>query len=277
MILTRLNCLAPIFADEELKVNNKINYYDEEDEKLLPEQRMWIRNQVTEPSYEDAEPLLYFLDKYATIVVGGVRALGKYFKQNRGKSLLDKLTVSDIAYSFLVYESAHEVWKEEVMKAKTCATADDRNSFVHKAVNKYHVKRGTRLPVYQDGWTTEGQEYFKSLCREIKTLKASEQLWKTVRYHWTTYVKKYHSSFYQARLDVDEVALDDNNNNSEDDEDDDCGLVSLPGERGHDDAETGLNDELEDDDDNGFNERFEDIIASVTRPQDKRRKVIVPV
>ncbi len=73
------------------------------------------------------------------------------------------------------------------------------------------------------------------------------------------------------------MALEDKNNSSKDDEDDDCGLVLLPGERGHDDDEMGLNDELEEDKDDGFNERCEDIIASVTHPQDKRRKVIVPV
>jgi hypothetical protein len=253
------------------------NCYDDEDEKLLPEQRMWIRNKVTEPSYEDAEPLLYFFDKYATIVVGGARALGKYFKQNRGKSLLDKLTVSDIAYSFLVYESAHDVWKEEVMKAKTCATADERNSFEHKAVNKYHVKRGTRLPVYQDGWTTEGQEYFKNLCREIKTLKACDPLWTSLKNHWKRYVTKYHSFVCHTRFDVDEVALEEDDYNKVDDEDDDCGLVSLPGEHGHDDDDMGLNDdELEEDETNAFNNHLENVIASVTRPRDKRRR-IVPV
>jgi len=60
-----------------------------------------------------------------------------------GKPLLDKLTVSDIAYSLLVYKSAHDVWHEEIMKAKTCATAEEKQMFEHTAVNKYHVKRGT--------------------------------------------------------------------------------------------------------------------------------------
>lgn len=277
MVSTLIDCHVSIAAVDEQRSNNVFHFYNDDDEKLLPEQRMWIRNKVTEPSYEDAEPLLYFLDKYATIVVGGARALGKYYKQNRGKSLLDKLTVSDIAYSFLVYESAHDVWKEEVIKAKTCGTVDERNSFEHNAMNKYHVKRGTRLPVYQDGWTTEGQEYFKNLCREVKTLKACDQLWKSLKSHWTRYVKKYHSSYFHARFDIDEVALDEDDTNKEDYEDEDCGLVSLPGEHGHDDDEMGLNDdELEEDEDNAFNDHLENVIASVTRPRDKRRR-IVPV
>ncbi len=110
----------------------------------------------------------------------------KYYKQNRGKSLLDKLSISDIAYSIFVYESAHEVWKEEVMKAITCAMAEKKKSFEHTAVNKYHVKRGTRLPVYQEGWTNECNEYFKELCREVEAIKGNERLWTTLKMHWTS-------------------------------------------------------------------------------------------
>ena len=34
---------------------------DNDDGMLLLEQRMWIQNKISKPSYEDAEPLLYFL------------------------------------------------------------------------------------------------------------------------------------------------------------------------------------------------------------------------
>ncbi len=104
---------------DEQKQTAMFDVEDDGDGKLLLQQRMWIKNKTSKPSYNEAEPLLYFLDKYATIVVGGTRAMGKYYKQNRGKSLLDKLTVSDIVYSLLVYESLHDVWKEEILKAKT--------------------------------------------------------------------------------------------------------------------------------------------------------------
>ena len=173
---------------------NRMFVYDDDKDQLFSEQRCWVKNKVTTPNYTDAEGLLYFFDKYTTIVIGGSRAVTKYYKQNRGKSLLDKLSISDIAYSIFVYESAHDVWKEEVMKASTCATAEEKKSFEHTAVNKYHVKRGTRLPVYQDGWTNEGNEYFKELCREVEAIKGNERLWTTLKMHWTTYSKQYHST-----------------------------------------------------------------------------------
>ncbi len=256
---------------------------DNEDGKLLLKQRMWNNNKTSKPSYDEAEPLLYFLDKYTTIVVGGTQAMGKYYKQNRGKSLLDKLTVSDIAYSFLVYESSHNVWKEEILKAKTCATAEEKKSFEHTAVNKYHVKRGTRLPVYQDGWTSEGQEYFKTLCGEVAAIKRSDELWTCLKVHWATYVRKYHNTFtFQATVESDEGEMNDKENTNEDD-DEDC-LVSLPGELGvdememnKDELEEASNCEREEDDDERQFVQIDRIIQHGTVNRRHKKQRVVPV
>ena len=63
-------------------------------------------------TYEDASPLLHFLDKYATGLIG-YRTLALFYKLNRDKTLLDKLTSNDIAYSILLYENSTLVWKED--------------------------------------------------------------------------------------------------------------------------------------------------------------------
>ena len=47
---------------------------------------------------------LYFLDKYTRIIVGGSKAMAEYTELSKGKTLIDWVTVSDIAYSMLVYE-----------------------------------------------------------------------------------------------------------------------------------------------------------------------------
>jgi hypothetical protein len=85
-----------------------------EDGKVLPSVLKWTTVKVAKIGYEQAESFLYFLDKYATVMVGGSRGMTKFYKQNRSKTLLDHLTASDIAYSFLVYESAYDVWEEEI-------------------------------------------------------------------------------------------------------------------------------------------------------------------
>ena len=95
-----------------------------------------------QPSYGDAESLLYFLDKYTTIMVGGAKAMSQFYKNNKGKMLYDKVSVLDIAYSILVNESLY-MWMEDIKKSDICATKEEEKAFKHIAKNKYHVQRGT--------------------------------------------------------------------------------------------------------------------------------------
>ncbi len=195
--------------------------------KVAPTARGWLAGNNMLPLFDEAEPFLYFLDKYGTIMVGGAKAMGKYYKANKGKTLLDKLTVSDVAYSIMVYENSYDVWMEEMVKAATCENDEEKRAFKRVAVNKYHVKRGSRIPLYQDGWTSEGQEYFGSICAEIRDMMASE-VWSTLKFHWAMYAKKYHKYSYVCNESLTEVN-EDHENMSDQENDDDC-VVSLPGE-----------------------------------------------
>ena len=53
-------------------------------------------------------------------MAGGARSMTKFYKNYNGNTLLDRLTPSDIAYSVLVYESAYDMWKEEILKCEMC-------------------------------------------------------------------------------------------------------------------------------------------------------------
>ena len=66
-----------------------------------------------------------FLDKYVSHAVGNHHFM-QWRKSNRTKTLLDKVTASDIAYTILVYENSNEVWKEELQIRATSITNDDR-------------------------------------------------------------------------------------------------------------------------------------------------------
>jgi len=201
--------------------------YDEDGE-VLPSTRGWIASKKLHPTYCEAEPLLYFLDKYTTIIIGGSKAMAEYNKTNKGKTLLDRVTVSDIAYSMLVYESSYDVWMEEIVKNKTCTSREEKKEFKHVALNKYHAQRGARLGVYTDGWTNDGREHFNSLCDEIQDMMKAEELWSTLQLHWDAYVKKYHKYIYVHN----EKRSVDNSDDAEtlDNEDDDDCVVFLPGD-----------------------------------------------
>ena len=86
---------------------------EDEDGKMLMNFCQRLPNgDNTDLSYEDASPLLHFLDKYAT-GLSGYHTLALFYKLNRDKTLLDKLTSNGIAYSILLYENSTLVWKED--------------------------------------------------------------------------------------------------------------------------------------------------------------------
>jgi hypothetical protein len=211
-------------ADKNNNVDVKVEY---EDGEVLPSARAWYLSNELHPTYDEAEPLIYFLDKYTRIIIGGSKAMAEFKKLNKGKTLLDRVTVSDIAYSMLVYESSYDVWMEEMVKEEMCATREEKKAFKSVATNKYHVQRGARLAVYADGWTSEGRDHFNALCDEIQDMMNSEELWSTLQRHWDTYSKKYHQYSYVR----DTVCLIQENavETLDQENDDDC-VVFLPGD-----------------------------------------------
>ena len=54
-----------IIAVDEQASHDKVDF---DDGKLIPGARGWITKTITKPSYDAAESLLYFLDKYTTIL-----------------------------------------------------------------------------------------------------------------------------------------------------------------------------------------------------------------
>ena len=97
---------------------------------------------------------------------------------------------SDIVYSVLIYESAHDVWEEEIKKCETCNTIQEKKAFQNKALLEYHIKQGTHIVLFQDGWTKEGRVYFMSLCEIFDELKKLEKIWSLLQHHWKTYTQK---------------------------------------------------------------------------------------
>ena len=101
----------------------------------------------------------------------------KYYKNHIGNTLLDRLTPSDSAYSVLVHENSYDMWKEEILKCEKCQTVQAKQAFQHTALLKYHVKQGTKIALFQDGWTQEGITYFSFLCQGFNALKKSNKIW----------------------------------------------------------------------------------------------------
>ena len=145
------------------------------------------------------------------------------------ETLFDRLTPLDIAYSVLVYENLYDMWKEDIFKCETHQNVQENQSFQHMTSLKYHVtKRGTKIALFQDGWTQEGRVYFSSLCQGFDALKKSNKIWSLLQDHWKTYTKKYHMVGVEECIDNNNFGKADCSD-EEEGNDDDC-MFLLPGE-----------------------------------------------
>ena len=92
--------------------------------KIFVTVRKWTTDQqYTQPTYDDAEDFMQFVDKYVSHAVGNHYFM-HWSKSNRTKTFLNKVTASDIAYTILVYENSNKVWKEE-LKIWAISTTDN--------------------------------------------------------------------------------------------------------------------------------------------------------
>jgi hypothetical protein len=78
-------------------------------------------------SYADVEHFLRFVDKYVSQAVGYNTYAG-WKKSHQTKTLLDKISASDIAYTILVYENSKEVWEEELIIKARAKTDEERKN-----------------------------------------------------------------------------------------------------------------------------------------------------
>ncbi len=112
-------------------------------EEFFVNARGWTSRDIQENelTYEQAEDFLPFLDKYVS------RAMATHFvlqwsKSIWTKTILDKITASDIAYTILVYENSKEVREEELeIRGSTMPDDEKCKAICHKKP-KYHEGRG---------------------------------------------------------------------------------------------------------------------------------------
>ena len=152
--------------------------------------------EVTEITYQGCLEFLTFMDYYVSKLIGS-RELKKFCVLYPGKTLLDKMTASDIAFAILCYENGVDVWLERI-KMKRMSNME-REAFEKSASLKYHHQPGTKLKAYEDGWTEEGVKYYEEKMGVVKGIMANVPLWEHVKVHWKTYLRENkRSSFVHA-------------------------------------------------------------------------------
>ncbi len=70
------------------------------------------------------------------------------------------MTALDIDYSVLVYESAFDVWEEEINKNDTCETCKEKRAFKSMFTLKHNVKQGSRIAPFKMVGQRRGKSIF---------------------------------------------------------------------------------------------------------------------
>jgi hypothetical protein len=101
-------------------------------------------------TYNDTEKFLHFIDKYGKQAVGN-HNLSKLMKLNGSKTLLDRITLSDIAYTIILYENSVNGWREELEIKGSSKTKVERQSARRHQKPRYHHASGKCIKCYSDG------------------------------------------------------------------------------------------------------------------------------
>jgi len=140
----------------------------------------------------------------------GNHIFARWKKSHQTKTLLDKISASDIAYTIRVYENSKEVWEEELLIKARAKTDEERKNAEQHHNPRYQKGRGKRLKRYGNGWTEEGRKYYQELLTTFQDFKSSVFWEESLQGCWNEYQIKHYG---KTRVDY-------NNTESDIDEDD---------------------------------------------------------
>ena len=139
--------------------------------------------------------------RFITMIVvklTGKRALKKWLSDNKGKSPLDMVTMSDVAYSLTLIANNREKWDqaieiskmepEEQKKWKNVKklSAEERESYKLKQP-LFTAKKGNKCNYKQTGWNEEGEAFYYKQLEDWKTLAKDETSWSMLQEGWDVY------------------------------------------------------------------------------------------
>ena len=100
---------------------------------------------------------------------------------------MTRLSPTSIAYTVLVYESQYKVWLERIEIRNKSMTKEEKRTHKREACPEYHTPVGTKLKLYEVGWTPEGRKYYDKLKLIFQFLKSNEKYWKNMNNHGMEY------------------------------------------------------------------------------------------
>lgn len=179
---------------------------------------------VQEPKHQDLHDasvgmkICRFVDKYVTRLYG-TRAISAWLNKNKGKTIFDMITMSDIAYTVAVIENGHDKWDEAIDGRFNTQEDPPRTP-------KFTKKGGVKREFNSTGWSKEGIDFYNKVWEKWKKLSGENKmgLWKRqVEDKWFEYIEEMGVWENQGRKKK-------RNRSNSEDEDSDPPMPNLPGE-----------------------------------------------
>ena len=148
---------------------------------ILTNVREWDDEQKL-PEYEDVLEFLKFVHNYV-IPIYGTKNMRKWIKNNPDKMVITKVTATSIADAVLVYESRYKVWEENIAIKNKNITRTEMTREKRVKLPMYHTPPGTKLKLYEVGWTSDSRDYYAALTNIFQLLKSNKEFWDNLNEH----------------------------------------------------------------------------------------------
>lgn len=138
----------------------------------------------------------------------GLRKIQDWMKRKKGKTFLDLITMSDIAYCILLVDCHHQEWmddlevkkeiaklpmedQEKYRKKRRLPRADKKSLLGREAKRStYTGMKGVSRGYLSHGFNKERADLFKTLWKDWKDVASNREAWKRMEESWDAYVEE---------------------------------------------------------------------------------------
>ena len=156
-----------------------------------------VMKTMTVDNLEDGMSVFFsFVERYV-VKLYGKRAIAAWVKKNKGRSFLDMLTMSDVAYSMSIIENSCRVWdqdlsieqlsksEQEKYKPKVNKTLPDDEREKYIRVTPRFTDKNLRNRTYmKSGWSEEGINFYNSMWMRWKTIARDRDSLEKLQVGW---------------------------------------------------------------------------------------------
>lgn len=145
-------------------------------------------------------PIFWFVNEFVADLYGK-RFIRKWLKSNKGKTILDLVTMSDIAYCLTLVENNCEVWDEmhlistlspeeqKKWKNPKNLSPDERKNYIKKQP-RFTSKKGRKFQYKKYGMNDEGVNRYNAKWAAWKALAKHNVSWEKLQEAWIEFSRK---------------------------------------------------------------------------------------